>query len=436
MMGGAAGAVVYAGYYYVQMIAILGWQFANEPDAFFEFVRLRMWLDGPNVALNWIAAGMELLGITWLAAWISVLCARQAYCESCCSWKSHLSLVTSPGTARAVEEALETGSFDHIVDPSLLPPRLRREAAWLYLEYCPKSDGDPCPSYLTLKESYKRANGKVKMDTLTKQRTVDAEILRNLSDKISAFRKASARLTGPTAVSSQPGERPLALATREEVSPGGRYPLETTWQNIVLISLSLVPVIVLLAGLLAIGLAFWDLKGQSDSIRLLVGFVGALSALGSGALLRYDGDYLAHRRLFRFTCNAITSRPDARVSPDTPQAMYVSIAPRQNWKIFGSCTDRGFLNFDVERRCLLFEGIQDRYCIPAASIGSCEIESMVPGNSMYAVVLRCHRSADGGIEEWEIPFRADSSGRAPNRARQRMARSLDLRERIEALKNG
>src|SRR5207248_9419848 len=106
----------------------------------------------------------------------------------------------------------------------------------------------------------------------------------------------------------------------------------------------------------------------------------------------------------------VRQRPSALVQPDDPDAVYVGIVPRENWGrvMLDTATDNGLLKIDPRRGELLFEGDQQRWRIPAASILSCELDQYALGgqpqpseyNIIPLVVLRVNRDA----KVWEAPL--------------------------------
>jgi hypothetical protein len=201
-----------------------------------------------------------------------------------------------------------------------------------------------------------------------------------------------------------------------------------------MIMLSLLPLLAGVGGLALLGLAWWNVGEQPEDVRLALVAAGVLLALTGGFITWHNVDWLNNRYVFRFTCNAIGARPDAWVAPEDPKATYVAVTPRKNWGPLLWVTDRGFLLINQARGSLLFEGIQERYRIPASAICSCEIEAMISGGSLYAVVVRCLRKEGGLTEEWEIPLSVAWRGWGTSRASTRLARATELHERIERLR--
>lgn len=82
--------------------------------------------------------------------------------------------------------------------------------------------------------------------------------------------------------------------------------------------------------------------------------------------------------LLRIARNEVLRRPDKIVSPDTPGVRFVEIVPKSNWSKTGlleNASDVGFFAVDDPSCCLLYEGDNERYRIPAKAIIKCEQDS-------------------------------------------------------------
>jgi hypothetical protein len=126
-------------------------------------------------------------------------------------------------------------------------------------------------------------------------------------------------------------------------------------------------------------------------------------------------EYLNYRYTHRLTRRLIRARPDPIVDPDDPESVFVAVVPRKNWTKLNldDPSDRGFLLIDMRGQQLLFEGLRERYRIPAKALISCGIEPIDVGNHLFATVVRARVSGTGIDLEgrqlawagWEAPFR-------------------------------
>jgi hypothetical protein len=210
--------------------------------------------------------------------------------------------------------------------------------------------------------------------------------------------------------------------------------------------LCLPPVLLLLAGVgLAAGaayLAFGEEAAPGGGPPLDPGVGGLLIAAGvlAVAVSAYWGlrhpTGLADRYLRTLARREILSRPDGIVDPDDPEAIFVELVPRQNWKrlMLETATDVGFLVVDETRQEVLFEGDRERMRIPAAAILSCEVEQIVIGEwasagiPFYLIVIRAQHPS--GARELPFAYRGDV-GQLGVEVRERRASAL--RDRIGAL---
>jgi hypothetical protein len=132
-------------------------------------------------------------------------------------------------------------------------------------------------------------------------------------------------------------------------------------------------------------------------------------------------------------------RPHAVLDPREPEAVSVDVIPRTNWgkAMVRNATDSGLLAVDELSRCVLFEGDQQRWKIPAASLISAEVESYRPaghvegrdGEIFYVTVIR----ANVGGDVWEAPVSKCHVEFRPKDNRLREANALALRDRIRAI---
>ena len=102
----------------------------------------------------------------------------------------------------------------------------------------------------------------------------------------------------------------------------------------------------------------------------------------------------------------IERRTDAIVQADDPDALFVKVIPRENWKFekMTMCTDVGLLVIDSTNRELRYEGDIERWTIPAEAIRSFEVHSIVHEGWILApfgvsVVLLWIELADGVLRE-------------------------------------
>jgi hypothetical protein len=165
----------------------------------------------------------------------------------------------------------------------------------------------------------------------------------------------------------------------------------------------------------------------------------AVIFVGNMVMLFVNPTLLPSIYLARVVRREFGKRTHYLVSPDDPEAQFVHVVPRLNWKamMLSDATDAGFLCVDRARREILFEGDREYYRVPAEAIVSCEVESYVTGEGghgatpIYMVVLR----AQDATGVWEAPFMQKSSvGKAVRKKREKWAR--DLQTKIQSVCGG
>jgi hypothetical protein len=298
--------------------------------------------------------------------------------------------------------------------------RFGQPSAWLEFEYCPNlvHTADGCAAYLTLREYRGATEGQ---ETLMYQGLMTREELASLADRVPAF--AFLRVSAPTSDEEDfTTGRPIArhageFAAMERVPrDAGTVALDRAGKIEFL--LAMIPVSALLGG---IGLTIWGtvLRPWEDSspTGYLVLSIGIMSALVGGLICWVNVDYFGVTYIYRRLKSLLGQRADAIVSATDPDARFIDIVPRVQWHqlIPDKATDRGLFAIDERRRRLLFEGLKERYVIPAEAVISCAVEPMMPHTgswNFFAVVLTVRYPATAPVsitggrreEEWEIPL--------------------------------
>ena len=179
---------------------------------------------------------------------------------------------------------------------------------------------------------------------------------------------------------------------------------------------------------------FWDLpRPQSQQVfgaGVILAVISSVWGLAFTAGLR--NCYI--RAMLR---REIRQRPDAIVQADA-DTLFVEIVPRSNWNrmMWRTETDMGFLEVDIARRELRFEGDKERFRVPVDALLSCEVEKSVFSSSAkptapgyFMVTLRAPLA--GGV--WEAPVSVIVGGSIfRSKSRQRAAESLHAQ--IKALR--
>jgi hypothetical protein len=117
------------------------------------------------------------------------------------------------------------------------------------------------------------------------------------------------------------------------------------------------------------------------------------------------------RCYLRWLRERIERRPDPIVAADHPDALFVQIIPRENWKVSmgENASDLGLLVIDHKREELRYEGDVERWIVPAECVRSFKLRSFTPPNGVsflnqFTVVLLQVELDDRDI--WESPLAA------------------------------
>jgi hypothetical protein len=188
-------------------------------------------------------------------------------------------------------------------------------------------------------------------------------------------------------------------------------------------ALCLVPVVFMFAGLGLAGgaayLAFDEDLGKGGeppldpALAWMLIAVGVVVAVASGYWGLRNSTLIGNWYLRRLARGEVLSRPDAIVDPDDPDAIFVELVPRKNWKklMLETATDVGYLLVDEARKEVLFEGDNKRMRIPAGAIRECEVEETVIGEGTggdmrhFFVVLVVR--LESGEKDYPFAYRGD-----------------------------
>lgn len=459
---GAMAAIVMQGtYFHADLVKRDGNEALTRFEQLPAFIAERMASDGivqragflPRSELyNQLYTAIDFGAIAFCVGGLAVFRSLTGYCESCHRWMRSIALRTEPGIADEIAAAIDARDYSQI--PEVVGrPRFMQSAAWLEFEYCPGllEPASDCSAYLTLREydnptSFPR-------DLMYQGQLTDEE-LAALSKRVAAlsFLRVSAPVLNDednAAGRHAPIERHTGSFAAIQALPaeaGGKQ-LEGTGK--VEFLLGLTSVAILLTG---IGLTIWGFvrRPWSDDPQTLLSWlplmIGLMLALPSGLLVWINVDYPGLCYMHRWLRRIHAQRGDSLVSIDEPDVRFVDVVPRSQWHqlIPDKAIDRGLLLVDRAGRRLLFEGVKERYVIPADAIISCEIEPMMPHTgswNFFAAVLQVRYPEDapasvaGGHRggKWEVPLLARPTHFRRYNTAYRRELAESLRDEIESL---
>jgi hypothetical protein len=218
-----------------------------------------------------------------------------------------------------------------------------------------------------------------------------------------------------------------AMRTTPASQPAGKV---LTRRNIISANLAAAaPILsIVLAAVIAVvtGATLGSLE-SARTVIIVVGAVGLVVIVGLVLSLKDMGS-----RYMRWKCVELFSmRTDCIVSPDDPDALFVSIVPLPHLPkiMLEEATDIGFLKPDMSRKEILFEGDRQRYRIPAGAVDVCSLASHVQGAgeaqvTRYYLHLRA-RTDEGNWENAILPRARGASLLGKGRLQKRVAKMFE-----------
>jgi hypothetical protein len=256
---------------------------------------------------------------------------------------------------------------------------------------------------------------------------------------LSGWEPGQEAATAPESAPALPPARPASGGGGLQVWPvpepyGGR--IQKNGMHLARVAAVLLPVAGLfLGGLGAIGYAFWYRKEIPIWDVAVIG-LGGMAVMGVAVGLGVPVlNFVTGRSLRAVARSEIRNRPDALVNPDEPDAVFVEVLPREHWgAITTKTTECGFVWPDRRAGCLLFEGDNERWRLPAGGLVSCTVEraSVTVGKDeesqshRYVAVV----GARLGDTPWERPLSPPQLEFGWPKNRDREAKSAALRDAI------
>lgn len=399
VLGVLAGLSAYLGYYHLCLMDLLPPGHAWRVDVLPRYIAFRMQTDvaeevgkavvnpqakKPAAFLNYWSFAWELFIIVGFAGAASWLRARRAYCLELGQWMQREIALLAPNGRGSFGVALRSGTLPLFVAQSVRGNDAQTSSR-LILEYAEPATGSPVefPIYASFEDfPLRRSWFRPRHLRRTEVQQVELELaevmaLRPLFPKLTKLLETHhAELREvPLDVLAEPAQ-PLPGDARAEITPvpepyrqrvqGKGYALRV---NLI----GAMTLLYVLGGMGAIAGGVCLIQFVSIPLGCAAIVVGAAGFVWGVYVSQYCLSVPENRWIERRLRREIGQRPEMLVDPQDPDAIFVSLIPRESFaKIkWTMASDLLFLKVDKQRRQLLLEGDSDRYRIPAGAISIC-----------------------------------------------------------------
>lgn len=450
LAGFCAAVVLYLGYFYCGMVYQWGPRVVARSDLLPVYINARMKTDvirdegGPkdsathDTGMNWFTFIFEAGSVLFVVVFLGIQRSRRPYCEACERWMIRRVTSFNPSTSAAVLDALRTGSSQALAALCATPVYSSVPNLSVGIDVCASlenSGSRGCPVYISVKrvmqsqgiagaDPIDQARGKLLLRTL---QATPSEIAA-LAHRFKLLESIAGRsvVFGPvptTTKSPVHADLPVQIQALEPEHAGKALSRGMIWGGSIL---TFVPLLIFIGGLGLVAWAATLLEGQVSPAQKLALFsmiaAGIICTVGGMALALTNPSFMAYRILQKRLRGELARRPNRKVNPDNPEALFVEIVPKAHWGklMLHSASDIGLLLLDEAKRELLFEGDRQRFRIPADAITYCGLEEFVyqqgHGRTRYCyVVLRI----ESPTRFWEAPIRLQRGAGLGYRKRKR-----------------
>ncbi len=455
--------VLYLGSYYAGMLYVWGPEAIMHPEAFPEYVRLRLKTDTVrsthdyddskprhgslvvNVGLTLFEFGMVLL----IVPGAGFIRSRKPYCENCRRWNARETTLFEPGAADELMAGLQEGSARKLAALCARAPYMTLPNTTMAVDYCPSlKEGSTrdCAAFLSLKsvasnvpgvgrDPFDQSKGKL----LARFVQLSPDEFPALAPRFPLFETYAGRAAVAALLPQKESEgEEIAQQTEGAFAQITALPPDDagkvlTRKRIVLGNASALLGIVLLFG--GIGLLAWGATLMEHNSPqtvpwdggLALCIVGGLFLVGAIAGMFIDPGYGANGRLRKAFKAELSRRSGKIVEADDPDALFVEVVPKLKWGKLSleTATDVGLLVVDAQRKEIRFEGDQERWRVPAQAITGLGLEFFTVGHGagqrkIYFVVMQASRRE--GF--WEAPIRERTRNGAFMRHKKRAEKLL------------
>ncbi len=477
VLGVLAGVTLYLGYYYASMVQDLGMEYAGRIELLPKYIAFRMRTqvirdthtpdderhkrkpDAFSHGSNWVFFALEFGFVLVFSTGGAFRRAGKPYCEKCQLWTKREITRFKPELGPGFVEALRQSAVQSLAALFTSPQKAAVPNTMVALDYCPSlksGQSTDCTVYLSVKQVSENAKGAVldqfdqaKGKVLARQVQINPEEMPALLPGFAVLET----VTGTTAAAvlkelqvASPEPTAMAFADIRPVEPAYAGKVLTTKTKLIGNAFALLLILGVFGpiglGFLGGALGFPDhppAGGVSPGMKLLgeviIG-VGVAWFVANGVLLFTVPDYFSTRFLLGVIKREFARRPNHLVSPNDPEAHFVQIIPRANWgKIkLEDASDVGFMKVDEQKSEILFEGDNEYFRIPVASLTSCEVERFVAAEGTHGATTfyRLVLAANHPSGFWEAPI-GPRGGTGKFRAKKRLKWATDMEQRIKAL---
>lgn len=401
-LGLVAGLTGYLGYYHLCLVDFLPPGFEWRVDLLPHYIAFRMETDvqhdvgAPDADQdeddadsfgNWLLFVLELGMVAGLATGFSWSRARRVYYLELGRWAKREKMLLRPETEQAFRDALEGDRLADFV-ATTTPGSDAQTCPGLLLEYATPNSGSllEYPVYVSLEAPprtrgwhlFRKGRGtrlrqvKLEIAEVLTLRPLFAGLTQTLAEQHEELRGQSPTVAPAASPETAAGELAQIAPVPEPYCRRVHCKGYAIWVNLI----ALTPGVYFFGGggLLAGGL--YLAVEKSMPLGWLAVVVGVAGVVWGGYTGLYCLCVAENRWINRRLRREIGRRPAPLVEGRDPEAMYVSLIPRQNFaKVqLAMSSDLLLMKIDEAARRVLMEGDCDRYCIPAGAVALCEPE--------------------------------------------------------------
>ncbi len=462
-VGFIAGAIGYLGHYELCLLDMLPPQLALRPDVLPHYIAFRMQTDvtedvgkpadpkgeKPFAPLNWFAFIWELGMVIGASAWLAWTRARRAYCQELKRWMRREIALVPAGAGAEFADALHSGRLVEFA-AAQRPVSDPQGACRLIVEHTLPSGQSPLnhPVYVSLESPvstrpwHLHRNMRRILLRQVELRPAEVLALRPLLPKLTqllAQRHVELRdLPAVVPVAPSAGPPSGEVAQIMPVPEPFRQRVRTRWYAVWVNLVALVTLVYFAGGMALMAGGVWLAAEKAMPVGWFIAALGAASFLWGSYTGLFCMCVPENRWIERRLRQAVAERPDPLVAARDPEAIYVSLIPRESFaKVqLTMSSDLLLLKVNERARQLLMEGDADRYRIPAGAIAGCEAECFFhpidPQHTKQLWMVRLLVRLDTG--QRELLLSADATRWTPTTNAVRRRTAEDLCRRIDGLR--